>query len=380
MHVPTFTDLLRAGETDSGARDFGRMLASGNQIDLGLLQRTLGQLAQDPAPGDPDPSYTRGFVQALAMVAAGFSSQRDHELRADADAAAARSRPHWMPVLAAIRDDCATPGEVARSAQLDPATVSRVLGAMDECGLLMRRDPEAGEDGRTRPFVLTPSGDVLCERLFAPSTGPIDALIEGTVSCTAHLLATGRITRAGIRAEFSRLDPARADAAAASVTRTLHGTCLAVLDDDDESVVATIRELHREIDRELAEACEAPDTSPFVTQLRQLADGETLYFRTSTLPTRWEVVIKQLDLDTVQLLRDDDPLPTPSVDARYRILYESRALLARDRARGADPGGLDEVLRRATTRCVFDLSTGAPTDDGFTSLRPGAPGGSACHN
>lgn len=408
MDLNAFASLLRHPRTmDAAARDLGRHFAAQDTGNLRDLQRQLVAVERDVAPepvaGATDGTgFARGFLRALTMIASGFENERAERARADADLTAIQSRRHWATVLEAVHEGRETLTAIAAAKEgLETSSLSKAITAMEKAKLLIRRDCAKGEDQRMRPLQLTPQGRQACAKLFADSQASIDAVVEAAVTSTAMLFEVGRVSRSAIQSEFHRLGPVRAERATSTLTRVLHGTSR-VRVEKDQSVLAPTVALDRELDRALCDAVRTAERwertdgallftpsqrlsaeAPLVAQLAQLAAGERLFVRVSNKFPAWDIVVRKFGIDgTVQLLREGVPLPSPaSVGAAYRVLWESHAVLFRDRE---DHGPwLEDILAGAGERNVFDVGTVALEEVfSFTSHRPGslAPGGIPCSN
>lgn len=338
----------------SAARDLGRELAVTEASNLRTLRRQIAEASRDT-----DDAFTRGFVDALAMVARGFEAEREDEEDEEAAVVAVRTRPHWLDVLelAARRD--LRPTDVKKALAREASQVTNLLAEIEEAGLIVRRDPGKTEDQRTRPFRLTARGREILNRASAGRwIAPIGPVVESVVRCVALLMAHGRASQTSLDQILrERLDGPVAAAALQHLAESLAGTSMALVD-RDESIVAPSIELLSQLDRILEGSVDRPD-APLVVCLSQLAAREPVVLRVSNRGDEWDLLVNRSELkEAIQVIRGDDVSAGQLKPAKpvYQVLYESPLLLEQDRQHEATMS----LIERATNRFVFGMQPSPP--------------------
>lgn len=352
MDVETFLQQLRTQEPfamEAAARDLGRDLAATDGGDLRAVRKKLAALARAPSP-----SFAGGFLSALMMVTRGFESEREDAAEDGALIAAVRSRKHWGAALDGIASDCVRPSDLADVLGIDAPHMTRVLDELGEVGLVARRAPVPGEDGRIRPCRLTTRGRLVHSKLHPhPTVGPIKDIVEAVVWSITRLLASGHTNKRDVTADIeARLAPSVVAPVLAALMDSLEWTALAVV--DGESLMAPDVEVNSELDQLLEDAMDN-DAAPLVLSLRSLSEARPLVIRTRRF--RWDVVVTRRDLTAIRVVRDDD-LAAPSADLlslagdAFTVLYESPMLVRSDQTRPAS-GPFTAIMEQAAQRFVL---------------------------
>lgn len=362
MSTSTLMSLLASGDRTqlaAAARDFGRLLSTTTPTDLRDTRRDLARVLDST-----EDAHARGVIEGLAMVARGFEAEGAENQLEQAAASKVAARKHWAAILELAGDGRRLPRELAETLALEPSQVTRILDELEDADLMVRTAPGAGEDGRTRPFRLSPKGRATCNQLrkHKPTTSaPIAALIESVVECMAILLASGRASRSKLALVLEqRLDETVSEIAMEHLTSALAGTSLAVLDTDD-SLLAAGMEVQSHLDRVVQGALDNDDHG-LVNWLRDLSKEQRLFVRATNRGDEWDVLVQRSDLTNVRVIRDDDLVPDTAgaVIGAYGVLYESAVLLETDRRNQR----ATKLIEAAQSRHVFAVPP-TITPDGF---------------
>jgi DNA-binding MarR family transcriptional regulator len=96
------------------------------------------------------PALERTRVLAWAL------SSAERRLRARQEAGATISHPRLPVLIALVKSDDMTPGQLAREADVSPSTVTSIVDQLERQGLVRRR--KDATDGRVSRLSLTPDG------------------------------------------------------------------------------------------------------------------------------------------------------------------------------------------------------------------------------
>ena len=357
----------------SAARDLGRELATGKVTDYRALRRRIATVKQATRDG-----FAEGFLEALSMVSRGFEAESEADRDVEAVVSAVRTRRHWLDALAQIVDGCRRPKDLAKALRLDASQVTGLLDELEDAALVVRREPSAGEDQRTRPFQMTAHGHAIAALAMAGrQVAPIEPVVKAVVRCIALLLADGRASQTRLAEVFHEglEDPPAEVAALQHLTRALADTSMALIDQDD-SVVAPSIELQSQLDLIVEHAIRNAD-APIVARLEQLASRRRLILRVSDRG-RWSVMLRERKLKNIQVVRNEDVRRTPdqllalpeaveraaagassSPDPAYQILYESPTLLGVDQQLPENAS----FIKDATSRFLFGIQPIATPHD-----------------
>lgn len=356
MTLDTTRKLLSSvdrGRVAAGGRDIGGLLATAPPPVVSELRRVVDQVQRDASD-----DYGRGFAEALEMVLAGFTREREHGHQVAADRDLIHARRHWRELLAAIERGTVRPRKLAEALGVPESTVSKALDGLESAGFIEPAGTAA--DRRGRPRRLTLRARVALGQATSEPVAPIRSVVASVIDCVASLADRHRGSRHELAARMARtLGPELGATALAAFVDALHDSALGHLEPDD-AIVATGLEHQRLLEACLAAALREDRELP---QLAALAAERPLVVRATH--DHWDVLVARRGWPGVSVVRDDDLGRAPALLPHgYQVLYESPILAVHDQRDDA----FRFVIDRAERRLVLTPGVDREPPPGFDAL------------
>lgn len=316
--------LLRSEDPErlaAGGRDVGRLMATKMPVELDALRRQIDGVLRGTATAE---EHRRGFLEALEMVASGFARERERVDTLHKDLELIRSRRHWLATLNLIDAGTVNPRAISQQLELSEPSVSKILGELEEAGLVEHSGAAAG-GARAKPRTLTVRAHALLRSLSrSEPTASVEQVINAVTSCLPALITSRRESKHALERQLGDvLGASLAPAALKVLVSSLEDQGVATMEPDDSFVVHSLEQI-RDLDVSLHDALKAQRSIPWFEQRKV-----PLYIRTTR--DEWDVLLPHSRTSAaVKVLRDDDLEHAESElpEGEYEVLYES-ALLAR---------------------------------------------------
>lgn len=361
------TLLAEMSAAEAGGSSFVLLRELAEELAHELTRRRPGTLRSwqskvaRAAAGASD-SFARGYLEAVADVAAHFEAALSPLLEEESLARWVRRQEWVLPYLLTLRGGAHLPSEVASQRNDDPALVSRRLARLREAGLV-ETEAAGSQDGRTRPHHLTLKGEELAARVSVELPAETAQVIRAVVELVRLLTVSS-----GASAPFLQEIVEGTLRSTALSSEEIVRQCLEALGPPvDKQGIAVASKLGREppvckwIERLLSRA-----TDPWVQQFLSLGKPAPLLVRSEWDAARWNTALSrwapgephravsssELKVDLEELLRG------PRV-----LVYESDELLRADRAL-KDREHIAKVEERSVDRlCV--VASDVPLEGGY---------------
>jgi DNA-binding MarR family transcriptional regulator len=344
--------LLRSADPErlaAGGRDVGRLMATKLPVELDALRRQIDGIQRATATGD---ERRRGFLEGLEMVASGFARERERVDTLHKDLELIRSRRHWLATLNLIDAGTVNPRAIAQQLSLSEPSISKILGELEEAGLIEHSEAAAG-GARAKPRMLTIRAHALLANLSrSEATASVEQVVNAVTSCFPSLLTNRRESKHSLEKQLEEaLGASLAPTALKVLIDSLERQGVASMEADESFVVHSLEQI-RDLDVSLHDALKEQSPIPWVEQRTV-----PLYLRTTR--DEWDVLLPHSQVSAaVQVVRDDDleqgEFSYPQ--GEYEVLYES-ALLAKADQQNEQHRQLSERASRCWYLALPDRSS-----------------------